>query len=508
MRRDTMQLLVLSFIGLVLWLLVQFLPFLAFMLALGVFLLAALQAIVQLWSASLPPLARKRHELVDIDKLVSVHIPSYDEPPALVMHTLHALTTLSYPRVEVFILDNNTRDRAVWKPVEAYVRSLPGAVRFCHEDVLRGFKAGALNYLMRRTDPAAEYILIADADYEVEPSIIEVGLSYFTDPAIAFVQFPQSYRNLSAKNAGVAAEYDHFFATYMRAGNYFRTVGSTGTLTLYRRSALKRVGGFDARSITEDADIGLRFIERELYGVYADEVVGRGLMPYDLEAYKKQKYRWARGNAALLRQSGREILESPVLTTAQKVSVVAQLTAWLNPTLIPVLFILIIGLVHAVTGAYVLLYHAITYVSLLTLLVFFFLKAAAFGIALWRRHSPSAVLRGFLIHVGTNLVYSLTPFLAVFEREQQFERTNKFILPTMPSVVKNTNMEMFLGGGALALTVAAVGAEQWFLTAALCAVFLINALVFWVLRETNATKEVSARLLARYEAEYRTKPFV
>ena len=77
---------------------------------------------------------------------VSIHVPAYNEPPAMLIETLDALARLDYPDFEVLVIDNNTRDEAVWRPVEAHCAALGARFRFFHVAPLAGFKAGALNY--------------------------------------------------------------------------------------------------------------------------------------------------------------------------------------------------------------------------------------------------------------------------------------------------------------------------------------------------------------------------
>jgi exo-beta-1,3-glucanase (GH17 family) len=55
---------------------------------------------------------------------VSVHVPAYNEPPAMVIETLDALARLDYANFEVLVIDNNTRDEAVWRPLEAHCAQL------------------------------------------------------------------------------------------------------------------------------------------------------------------------------------------------------------------------------------------------------------------------------------------------------------------------------------------------------------------------------------------------
>src|SRR3546814_10679160 len=67
---------------------------------------------------------RKRHFLPfpsDVDRSwpkVSIHVPAYNEPPEMLKKTLDALARLDYPNFEVLIIDNNTKDEKIWRPVE------------------------------------------------------------------------------------------------------------------------------------------------------------------------------------------------------------------------------------------------------------------------------------------------------------------------------------------------------------------------------------------------------
>ena len=76
---------------------------------------------------------------------------------------------LDYPNFEVIVIDNNTKDPAVWRPVQDYCAQLGERFRFFHFDVMKGFKAGALNYVLSQTAPDAEVIGVIDSDYMVRP---------------------------------------------------------------------------------------------------------------------------------------------------------------------------------------------------------------------------------------------------------------------------------------------------------------------------------------------------
>src|SRR6202012_5738144 len=104
------------------------------------------------------------------DPFVCVHVPAYNEPADMVIETLDALARIDYPNFEVLVIDNNTKDEAVWRPVEAHCARLGPRFRFFHVSPLSGFKAGALNFALMQTALDAQVIAVIDSDYVVEPN--------------------------------------------------------------------------------------------------------------------------------------------------------------------------------------------------------------------------------------------------------------------------------------------------------------------------------------------------
>ncbi|HKD89094.1 MAG TPA: glycosyltransferase, partial [Streptosporangiaceae bacterium] len=94
---------------------------------------------------------------------VSLHVPAHNEPPDMVLDTLRALLLLDYPNYEVIVIDDNTDEEELWRPLEAWC-ARHGA-KFKHLENWPGYKSGALNYALREmTDPRAEIIGVIDSD--------------------------------------------------------------------------------------------------------------------------------------------------------------------------------------------------------------------------------------------------------------------------------------------------------------------------------------------------------
>jgi exo-beta-1,3-glucanase (GH17 family)/cellulose synthase/poly-beta-1,6-N-acetylglucosamine synthase-like glycosyltransferase len=262
---------------------------------------------------------------------VSIHVPTHNEPPQMVMQTLNALARLDYPDFEVIVLDNNTKDPADWKPVEAHCEMLGSKFRFYHFDNMKGFKAGALNKSLELTHPDAAYIGVIDSDYQVMPHWLKTAMPAFTDPKVAIFQGPQDYRDAdeSLFKSLCYEEYTGFFRIGMVERNEHNAIIQHGTMCVVRRAAMEEVGGWAEWCITEDTELGLRLFEAGYTAHYTSETLGRGLMPDTYEAYKGQRYRWVYGAMQIMKRHAAEIFRGKSkLTSAQRYHFVAGWLPW------------------------------------------------------------------------------------------------------------------------------------------------------------------------------------
>jgi exo-beta-1,3-glucanase (GH17 family)/cellulose synthase/poly-beta-1,6-N-acetylglucosamine synthase-like glycosyltransferase len=271
---------------------------------------------------------------------VSIHVPTYNEPPQMVIETLNALSRLDYDNYEVIVLDNNTPDSAAWKPVETHCRALDAAAqpngphfRFFHFDSVKGFKAGALNKALSLTDPAVSHIAVIDSDYQVAPFWLRRAMPYFASPAIALVQGPQDYRDHGDNRFKAMAyqEYRGFFHIGMIERNEHNAIIQHGTMTLVAKAALEEVGGWAEWCITEDAELGLKLFEAGFEAAYIPQTMGAGLEPDTLEAFMSQRYRWVYGAMQIMkRHAGSIFLGRSALSWEQRYQFLSGWLPWIS----------------------------------------------------------------------------------------------------------------------------------------------------------------------------------
>lgn len=260
------------------------------------------------WRRPTEPMPRQIHGKAP---RVSIHVPAYAEPPAMLNEVLDHLAALDYPDYEVLVCDNNTADEALWRPVEAHCARLNARIgeerfRFFHVAPLGGAKAGALNWLLPRMDPKAELIAVVDADYLAEPDFLGRLVGFFDDEGIGYVQTPHDYREHADPYLTACYwEYMPCNKVEMPGINEYGAAFTIGTMCLIRTKALREAGDWAEWCLTEDSEVSVRLREAGYGGVFLRDTFGRGLIPETFDDYKKQRFRWTAGPVQQLRRHWR-----------------------------------------------------------------------------------------------------------------------------------------------------------------------------------------------------------
>ena len=364
---------------------------------------------------------------------VSLHVPTYNEPPDMVIETLEHLVRLDYPAYEILLIDNNTTDPSLWRPVEDWCAGHPN-VKFIHVENLPGFKSGALNLAQTRTDERAEVIGIVDADYNVDPEFLRDCAPLFSDPSVSFVQTPQDYRDWDKAPyfRRLYLSYGYFFDVSQRSRNERNGAIFAGTMGLIRRSALEAVGGWDEWCITEDAELSLRLLRAGDRGLHVDRTYGRGMMPLTFEALKRQRFRWCFGGIQILRMHWRSLLPGPItpqnqLTGAQRWAYLGGGLQWYGDaaTLLLTMFLLA-GAADAIFYRSLdIRYLSVPMLGAIGILV---VVGSVRALALLRRTSRATwreSVGAFGIWLGTSWVVTSASIRGLFAREGKFLRTPK-----------------------------------------------------------------------------------
>ncbi len=370
---------------------------------------------------------------------VSVHLACCNEPPEMVIGTINSLRNLRYDNFEVLVVDNNTRDDALWQPVRDHMATLGENFKFFHLPVWEGYKAGALNFALDHTDPDAEIIGVVDADYEVNPDWLSGLVCKFDDDDVAVVQAPQAHRDWhrQAFRRMMNFEFDGFFRVGMHHRNERDAIIQHGTMSLIRAEALYSHGKWSEWCICEDTELGLRLMKAGLKTVYVDEVMGRGLTPDTFSAFRKQRRRWAQGAMQIMKAHAGSLFKGSAdldeqgqptrkLTGGQRYHFVAGWMSWFGDALHLVFaFSAMFWTVGIIWAPH--LFSLPIVLFMLPVFVFFVGKALMGPLLYWRRVpcSLSDVAGSALAGMALSHGIALGVFTGLCKRTAVFEITEK-----------------------------------------------------------------------------------
>jgi hypothetical protein len=226
-------------------------------------------------------------------------------------------------------------------------------------------------------------------------------------------------------------------------------------MTLIKKHALVVCGGWDEHTITEDAELGMRFAVRGLSGRYLALSKGRGLMPFQYKDLRRQRFRWAYGGIQTFLKYRSHILwqsKNPAernLSFRQRIGYFVLAFHWLESGLFVMSSVLLVSTCNLISLGLI-----IESIKFLVLLSYFsialsFLNFIAFVLTARVRSGCSfATATGaFFILLSLTWPVALACFKAIFfSRSGSFERTPKYFsgLPSSAGYVVLLRSEILL----------------------------------------------------------------
>ena len=238
---------------------------------------------------------------------VTVQLPIYNER-YVIERLVEAVAQFDYPRelLDIQVLDDSTDEtQQVARDCVERHQALGVPVVYIHRDNREGFKAGALQEGLKSA--TGEFVAIFDADFIPPADFLRRTVPYFTDPQIAMVQTRWSYinRNYSNLTEVEAILLDGHFAiehsSRYRSSLFFNFNGTAG---IWRRCSIEDAGGWQHDTLTEDTDLSYRAQLRGWRFLYLPEIDCPSELPVEMNAFKSQQARWAKG----LMQTAKKVL--------------------------------------------------------------------------------------------------------------------------------------------------------------------------------------------------------
>jgi cellulose synthase/poly-beta-1,6-N-acetylglucosamine synthase-like glycosyltransferase len=237
---------------------------------------------------------------------VVTQLPMYNEQTVAV-RVIEAAAAMDYPhsRHEIQVLDDSSDEtRAMVDATAARLRAQGVRVNVIRRPDRIGFKAGALQYGLGKSD--ARFVAIFDADFVPPVDFLRKAVTFFMErPKLGLVQGRWTHlnRNASLLTRGQALGIDGHFAVEQAARSWNSLfMNFNGTAGLFRREAIETSGGWQHDTLTEDMDLSYRMQLNGWEAEYVPDLVVPAEIPEDVNGFKNQQFRWAKGSIQTARK--------------------------------------------------------------------------------------------------------------------------------------------------------------------------------------------------------------
>jgi biofilm PGA synthesis N-glycosyltransferase PgaC len=240
---------------------------------------------MRLWRRflGLPP----KYEQKPVENLtISVVVPAYNEERTIAS-TILSLKKQTRKINKIIVVDDCSNDRT-----GEIARGL--GVTVLRPSKNQGTKAQAQNYALPYID--TDLMVTVDADTLLDSNAIERTLAYFSDPDMASVcgfVVPQKITTIWEKGRFI----EYLFGLFIFKGAQ-RNLGvplvCSGCFSVFRTDKMKKIGGFQPRTMAEDMDLTWEFLSRGEKVEFVSNAFCYPLDPPTFPIFIAQINRWYR----------------------------------------------------------------------------------------------------------------------------------------------------------------------------------------------------------------------
>lgn len=377
---------------------------------------------------------KKRIRTKDCDlvnlPLVTIQLPLYNEK-YVACRLIDAICKMDYPqdRLEIQVLDDSEDDSsfAILQAVQMY-RLKGFDIHYMTRENRSGFKAGALR--MGTQCAKGEFIAIFDADFVPPPEFLKKSLRYFSDPRIGLVQCRWGHINekYSTLTEAQALSLDLHFLVEQNAKSFTHLfMNFNGTAGVWRTSCIIDSGGWQTGTLVEDMDLSYRAQMRGWKLFFDKDTVVSAELPVQMNAAKRQQFRWAKGTTQLAMKLLGDILLCKKIPLDTKFQAFIQLTRHIVYPLFLAQFIIFPILLNLDIATYRVAwppyFGLILYILLGPLTYIYVIRW------IWPTQWVSKVKQYWnliLFAAGISINNTVAVFDAMFSKKNEFLRTPKF----------------------------------------------------------------------------------
>ena len=280
---------------------------------------------------------------------VTVQLPTFNERYT-VERLLNAVAALDYPRekLQIQVLDDSTDDTAnLVRHLVKLHRDRGCNIELIQRVNRQGYKAGALAEGMQTA--TGELLAIFDADFVPSPDWLKKTVIHFSDPKLACMQTRWGHTNhdydlfTRAQSLGIDG---HFIIEQTARSRNGLFLNFNGTAGVWRRTAIEDAGGWQPDTLTEDLDLSYRVQMNGWHIGYLPDVVVKAELPAQVEAFKKQQFRWAKGSFQVVRKLYGRLMSADIPESKRVMGFIHITGYFVHPLMVATLLLILpVGLI-------------------------------------------------------------------------------------------------------------------------------------------------------------------
>ncbi|MFW5991131.1 MAG: glycosyltransferase [Candidatus Nanoarchaeia archaeon] len=222
---------------------------------------------------------------------VSIIVPAFNEEESI-RGTIESLKKLTYQKLEIIIINDGSSDKTANIVKKEIMQD--NRFRLIDNKINQG-KATILNQGIDLAN--GKLIACMDADSIVEENIVQKILPYFDSSKVGAVTVSVDvHKPKTLLHKITALEFALGLSLFLKIFSFLDCIFVTpGPFSVYRKSTLKKVGGFNKENITEDHEIAFR-LHRHGYKIKnCIEAKVYTILPGTFKGIYVQRRRWYSG---------------------------------------------------------------------------------------------------------------------------------------------------------------------------------------------------------------------
>ena len=379
-------------------------------------------------------LANKRNRILPTVDLgtpsVTIQLPIYNEK-YVAKRLVDAVCNLDYPKdqMNIMVLDDSDDDTVdLLEKTVKYYKTQGFQIEHIRRGTRKGYKAGALKHAMQITD--SEFVAIFDADFIPPTWFLKRAIPHFSKPNIGLIQCRWGHvnENYSTITQVQALSIDfHMLIEQKAKSDSHLFMNFNGTAGIWKRDCIEDAGGWHTATLVEDLDLSYRAQIKGWKCVFLPDIVVDAELPAQMNAAKRQQFRWAKGSIQCATKLLLDISVQRKISVETKIQAFIQLTRHIVYPLILIQFLAMPILLAGQVNLYV-----VSFLPAITFATYLAMGPGAYVLIIrnmygktWK--SKAKLLPALLVYnAGMSVNNTVAVFDALFGRKNEFLRTPKY----------------------------------------------------------------------------------